>query len=498
MTAPVWMALPPEVHSTLLSGGPGPGPLLAAASAWDALSDEYATVASQLTSVVDGTRTQWQGPSAVRYASAHAAYVAWLDQQAFTSAAMGAQHQRAAMAYSAATAAMPTMAELVSNRAMHGVLVGTNFFGVNTIPIAVNEADYLGMWTQAATVMTIYQIESQTALATIPLSEPPPPVLTRDTSGSSVAAGFTPALSAAADEESLWNRLLLLWYQALDTIYALAWNGKLTVAVIKDPIGFLLRFLADFAANPISALFVWSPVFFFIVYNTIGWPFWGTVYALMLASPALIAVALALAAFSVLQEGVGSIEAVIPPHGGATLHAETVPAFGGQLGSSGIGVTSTTSAPAQPASSPATSGNPALALEVPYAVAGFPPPHDGFGPTLHDADRAPSPAAGIAASAVAASRNQRRRRSRKAMADDVARREFAFATVDSEPASPDPDPALVSQVGAGFIGATAGVPENSVKLVDQARASGLIAVESPGLGNDTSDPVVPGTWSSTG
>jgi PPE-repeat protein len=182
-------SLPPEVNSGLMYTGPGPGPMLAAAAAWDVLATEMSSAASAYGSVITDLVAVWLGPSSVAMAAAAAPFVSWIAASAGLAEATGMQATAAVAAYEAAFAMTVPPPVIAANRALLAALVATNFFGQNTPAIMATEALYAEMWAQDATAMYGYAAASLTASTLAPFAVPP---LT------TVAAGLDAEAQAAA------------------------------------------------------------------------------------------------------------------------------------------------------------------------------------------------------------------------------------------------------------------------------------------------------------
>jgi PPE-repeat protein len=187
-------ALPPEINSGKIYSGPGSGPLLAAATAWDALASELQTTAASYGSTIGELTTSWQGPSSTAAAEAAAPYTAWLSSTAAQAEQTASQAQAAAAAYEGAFAASIPPPVIAANRATLALLVATNFLGQNTPAIAANEATYAEFWAQDAVAMYGYAGAATTASQLTPFTEAP--ATTNDTGQATQAASTAQAAAA--------------------------------------------------------------------------------------------------------------------------------------------------------------------------------------------------------------------------------------------------------------------------------------------------------------
>ncbi len=161
-----FLVLPPEVNSSRMFSGMGPGPMLAAASAWDGLAAELQSAATSFGSVASGlSGGSWQGPSAAAMGEAAAAYVAWLGAVATQAELAGARARVTAGAFEAAFAATVHPAAVAANRAQLVSLVESNVFGQNTSALAAIEAEYEQMWVQDVAAMLGYHAAASAAWA---------------------------------------------------------------------------------------------------------------------------------------------------------------------------------------------------------------------------------------------------------------------------------------------------------------------------------------------
>ncbi|MDT0407032.1 PPE family protein, partial [Streptomyces edwardsiae] len=83
-----------------------------------------------------------------------------------------------ASSYTLALTTTPPIPEIEQNHVTHAVLEATNFLGINTMPIGLNEMDYfVRMWNQAAGAMEAYHAETTVNLLFEPIVPMMPIVL---------------------------------------------------------------------------------------------------------------------------------------------------------------------------------------------------------------------------------------------------------------------------------------------------------------------------------
>jgi PPE-repeat protein len=253
--------LPPEVNSGRMYAGPGSGPMVAAAEAWDGLAAELHSAANAYQSVVSGlTAGPWLGPSSASMATAAASYVAWLSLTAAQAEETATQAKAAAAAYEEALASTVPPPVIAANRAHLMALVATNLLGQNTPAIAATEAHYTEMWAQDAAAM--YAYAGSSAAATALKAFVPPPSSANPGAPATQAAAVGHATSTAAGNVQSTVSSTQQAFSAVPSALQSFAAAPAAAADPPDPLSTLANLISVFVQGPsgVATLGVTTPM----------------------------------------------------------------------------------------------------------------------------------------------------------------------------------------------------------------------------------------------
>lgn len=165
--------LPPEVNSARMYTGPGSGPMLAAAMAWDELAAALDSTANSYQAEITAlTSGPWVGPSAASMVAAITPYLEWMRTSGAQAEEAASQARAAAFAYETAFAETVPPPVIAANRALLAALVATNILGQNTAAIATTETEYAEMWAKDTAAMYGYAGSAAAATRLTPFAQP--------------------------------------------------------------------------------------------------------------------------------------------------------------------------------------------------------------------------------------------------------------------------------------------------------------------------------------
>jgi PPE-repeat protein len=277
-----YAAFPPEINSGRIYSGPGSGPMLTAAAAWDGLANDLQSTAASYSSVISSlTSGPWLGPASLSMAAAVTPYLTWMQGTAAQAAETASQATAAAGAFETAFAAHVPPAEIAANRSQLALLVATNVVGQNTSAIAATEARYGEMWARDALAMDTYAGSSAAATKLTPFTAAPQITNESGLAGQAAAAAQATSTSAGTAAQSIASTAastgspLLQWLANLSNDYTDTLNGLLNglfgssgastytllYDVVKTPLGFTTGFndLGLITNFPVSQFLKFTP-----------------------------------------------------------------------------------------------------------------------------------------------------------------------------------------------------------------------------------------------
>ncbi|WP_375484125.1 PPE family protein [uncultured Mycobacterium sp.] len=250
--------LPPEINSARMYSGPGSGPMLVAAAAWDDLAANLDAAAVGYGSVLSGLVSgSWQGPSSHSMTTAAGPYVAWLHTTAAQAEQTANQTRAAASAYHTAFAMTVPPPLIAANRAQLMLLVATNVLGQNSPAIAATEAQYDEMWAQDAAAMYGYAGSSCAASALTPFTQPPPTTNPATVASQVAAVGQAVNTAAATQTQATLSQLTSAVPQALQNLASpISSNSSSAISAVNtlNTLSMPVRTAAYLANTPISSI----------------------------------------------------------------------------------------------------------------------------------------------------------------------------------------------------------------------------------------------------